>query len=186
MVRQAPRPVIAGSSQGQFTITFEKNPPSQVQPGAEFTMPVVVKVEPQQPREPDPNLELRLCAWLAAMHGSPTGILSGQFVDRIYDKDGDTMRGHVAFSRLKISQAGRYLFYVVLEIRDLEQNIPIEMQKAFANVIVDVNDTAPNDQVPSDEDITLFETLLAENQPGITDEDIQRLRDLRQQSSAQP
>lgn len=150
MVSQPPRPATPGSSQGQFTIVFEKQPPGQVRPGAKFTMPVVVKVEPTGPQEPNPNLGLSLNVLLKNEDGSDAagGILSGQRVDSIYSEDGDTLRGRVAFSDLRISQAGRYRFCVVLNISDLENGVT-EAQQITEDVVIDVNETAPENQVPS-------------------------------------
>lgn len=113
-------------------------------------MPVVVKVEPTGPREPNPNLGLNLSVLLENEDGSEAarGILSGQRVDNIYSEDGDTLRGRVAFNDLQISQAGRYRFCVVLKISNLEQGVT-EAQQTTADVVIDVNDTAPENQVPS-------------------------------------
>jgi hypothetical protein len=151
MVTQSSERANAGSSSGKFTITFETQPPAQVRPVARFTMPVVVRVEPKEPQEADPSLALRLSVWLKNEDGNlpDRRVLSGHIVEGTYDEDSDTMRGRAVFNDLGISQPGRYLFNVTLEITNLEENAVLETQHATADVIVDVNNAAPQDQIPS-------------------------------------
>ncbi|GFF58235.1 hypothetical protein IFM46972_11039 [Aspergillus udagawae] len=103
-----------GSSTGEFSITFEIEPPAAVRPGTPFTLPVVVAVRPVGKVNPAVQ-HMVAYASLRSETGAATATRPlGTLTSSVRNRNGNTTSGFAKFSPMSVVQPGRYRIRVIL------------------------------------------------------------------------
>ena len=100
-----------GSSSREYGLTFEIPPPSAVRPGTPFTLPVVVAVRPTA----NPSAQQLVAnVSLRTESGANAPGIGVTLTSSVRSRNGNMTSGYANFSRLTITQPGRYRIRVML------------------------------------------------------------------------
>ncbi|OQE47143.1 hypothetical protein PENCOP_c001G06670 [Penicillium coprophilum] len=98
----------------EFTLSFETTPPTAVQPGSPFTIPVVIAVNPiGTPAQNVQHLVVSASLRDEAGTGAAVG-LSGNLTASVRSRADNSISGYAKLSPLTISQPGKFRLRVML------------------------------------------------------------------------